>query len=46
MDLLDGTFDPALSLALDRLVELRERAECNLPPLSGMPEFHTPCRVG
>lgn len=27
MDRLDGTFEPALSLAIDRLVELRERLE-------------------
>lgn len=27
IDVLDGTFEPSLSLAIDRLVELRELAE-------------------
>lgn len=40
IDVLDGTFEPALSQAIDRLVQLREdneRPAAACPQLSGVP---------
>ena len=37
MDRLDGTFEPALSLAMDRLIELREHYEVKEEDSPGLP---------